>query len=126
MEDECIFCRIAAGRSPAQIEYQDSDVVVFWDIEPSAPTHLLVVPRKHIQTLHHASAEDKTLLGSILLAAAEVARRKGLDKEGYRIATNIGANAHQVVDHMHFHLLGGGDLGPMSSNESTPANQFDE
>lgn len=125
MEDDCIFCRIAEGRSPAQIEYKDESVVVFWDIEPNAPTHLLVVPHKHIPTLSEAVADDKDLLGSVLLASAEVAKRRGLDHEGYRVVANTGPNAHQVVDHLHFHILGGADLGPMTTAKSNEVSQYD-
>jgi len=123
-DQNCIFCQIAAGHSPAQMEYQDADVVAFWDIQPSAPTHLLIVPKKHIARLSESVEEDQTLLGKMLYAAKEVARRKGLDADGYRVVLNNGGHAGQVVEHLHMHLLGGADLGPMTNAKANPTSQY--
>ncbi len=120
----CIFCRIAAGHSPAQVEYRDDEVVVFWDIQPNAPIHLLIVSKKHIPTLREAEASDAPLLGKMLLTAHEVAKRKGFDQEGYRVVVNTGTNADQVVDHLHFHILAGAALGAMTSAKGNPVSQF--
>lgn len=124
-QTDCIFCYIAQGKSPAQIEYQDNLVVVFWDIQPNAPVHLLVVPRKHIPTMREVTKDDSATLSVMLTTAAEIARRKGLEKGGYRLVFNTGPNAHQVVDHLHLHILGGGDLGPMTNAKPNPVSQYD-
>lgn len=116
--EECIFCRIAAGKSPGQLEYQDDQVVVFWDIQPVAPTHLLVVCRKHIPSLAAALPEDEMTLGKMIYVAKEVAKRKGLDLDGYRIVINSGTDSGQLVDHLHIHLLAGANLGPMASSQA--------
>ncbi len=113
-EETCIFCRIALGHSPAQIEYQDNDVVVIWDIEPNAPTHLLVISKKHIASVTALQDEDKPLVANMIMVAKEMAKRKGLETNGYRLVFNTGADAGQVVDHIHLHLLGGTHLGPMT------------
>ncbi len=124
IRDNCIFCRIAGGKSPAQIEYQDNDVIAFWDIQPNAPIHILVIPKQHIPTLREASRDNNAILGAMMLAAAEIARRKGLEKEGYRVVINTGSAANQIVDHIHAHLLGGAELGPMTSAKGNPVSQY--
>jgi len=121
---DCIFCRIAEGLSPAQIEFKDDEVVAFWDIEPNAPTHILIIGKKHIPSLQQATDSDKELLGRLLLTANEIARRKNLEQRGYRVVINTGSDAHQVVDHLHVHLLAGGDLGPMTNAERNPVSQY--
>ena len=103
----CLFCKIASGEIPAKIAFQDKDVVVFHDIQPQAPTHLLVIPRKHVSSLAEANADHQTLLGKLLLTAASVAKDMGLDKEGYRVVINTGPGAGQTVFHIHVHVLGG-------------------
>ena len=116
--ESCIFCRIVTGSSPAHIEYEDNSVMVYWDINPNAPIHLLVISKKHIPTIDAAQDIDGDLLGKMLLTAKEIGRRKGLVDDGYRVVANVGANAHQVVDHLHFHILAGADLGPMTTAKS--------
>jgi len=103
----CIFCRIAAGSAPANVVLADDDVVAFHDLTPRAPTHVLVIPRRHIASLADAVAEDGGILGTLMLAAAEVARRTGIADGGYRVVTNCGAGAGQSVFHIHLHVLGG-------------------
>ena len=103
----CLFCKIASGEIPAKIAFQDEDVVVFHDIQPQAPTHLLVIPRKHVSSLAEANADHQTLLGKLLLTASSVAKDMGLDKEGYRVVINTGPGAGQTVFHIHVHVLGG-------------------
>lgn len=103
----CLFCKIASGEIPAKIAFQDKDVVVFHDIQPQAPTHLLVIPRKHVSSLAEANADHQTLLGKLLLTASSVAKDMGLDKEGYRVVINTGPGAGQTVFHIHVHVLGG-------------------
>jgi histidine triad (HIT) family protein len=104
---ECLFCRIAAEEIPAEVVFADAEVVVFQDINPKAPTHLLVIPRRHLASADDLtdSDADRDLLAALFTALRRVARDGGL--EGYRIVTNVGADAGQSVFHLHFHLLGG-------------------
>lgn len=108
MED-CLFCKIADGRIPGKIVYQDKDVVAFEDIHPTAPHHILFIPRRHIASMAEITVEDGELLGKLFAAAAQVAGTLGLTEpeQGYRFVTNVGPNAGQSVFHLHFHLLGG-------------------
>lgn len=108
---DCIFCKIAAGEIPADLVYQDDHVVAFRDITPQAPTHILVIPRKHIATLLDTDAETAPLLGRMQQAAVEIARREGLADRGFRLVTNCLEEAGQSVFHLHLHLLGGRRLG---------------
>ena len=105
---DCIFCRIASGDIPATIVKRAGDVVAFRDLDPRAPTHVLVIPAKHLPAVRDADgADDEQLLGRLLAFTAEVASELGLDRGGYRIVTNTGPDAGQSVDHLHLHLLGG-------------------
>ncbi|QGU33667.1 histidine triad nucleotide-binding protein [Thermochromatium tepidum] len=104
---DTIFGRIASGEIPADLVYKDEDVVAFRDINPQAPTHLLVIPRKPIPTLDAAKPEDTELLGKLLLVAAQVAREAGIAERGYRTVINCNAEAGQTVFHLHLHVLGG-------------------
>jgi histidine triad (HIT) family protein len=103
---QCIFCRIAAKEIPSGIVYEDDDVVAFRDLSPQAPTHVLVIPRRHVESLNDMVEADASLLGTMMLAAKKVAAAAGL-AAGYRVVTNCGADAGQSVSHLHFHLLGG-------------------
>ena len=102
----CLFCKIASGEIPSTAVYQDERVYAFADINPKAPVHVLIVPREHIGSLAEAAPEQNTLLGHLFWAAAEIARKKGLNK-GYRVVVNTGEEGGQTVDHLHLHLLGG-------------------
>jgi histidine triad (HIT) family protein len=102
---DCIFCRIATGEIPARIVHADDDVVAFHDISAQAPTHVLVIPRRHVASLAETRAEDAPWLGGLMTTAAEIARRLGLDS--YRVVLNCGESAGQSVLHLHAHLLGG-------------------
>lgn len=102
-----IFQKIIDGEIPADTVYEDDFVLAFRDIQPQAPVHVLVIPKKPIVSIAHADASDETLLGKLLLAAGEVARREGLAPDGYRLVTNIGRRGGQSVDHLHVHVLGG-------------------
>ena len=105
---DCIFCRIASGEIPATIVRRSDEAVAFRDLDPRAPTHVLVIPTKHLESVRDAeSDEDRRLLGSLLAFTAEVASELGLDAGGYRIVTNTGPDAGQSVAHLHLHLLGG-------------------
>ncbi len=104
---DCIFCKIVAGEIPAAKLYEDERAVVFGDINPQAPTHALVIPRRHVASLNEASEADEALLGHLLLVAARVARDAGHAEGGYRTVINTNADAGQTVFHIHVHLLGG-------------------
>ncbi len=103
---DCLFCRIADGSIPSTAVYEDDQCYAFLDIDPKAPTHVLVIPRKHIASLAHAAPEDQALLGHLLWASAEIARSKGLN-HGYRTVISTGRDGGQTVDHLHVHILGG-------------------
>ena len=106
MED-CIFCRIVRGEIPATIVRRSDDAVAFRDLDPRAPTHVLVIPTRHVAAVRDAGPGGEELLGRTLAFAAEVATELGLDTGGYRIVTNTGPDAGQSVDHLHLHVLGG-------------------
>ena len=107
MVDNCIFCKIARGDIPATVVYQDEQVVAFRDINPGAPTHVLIIPREHIGSVAEVDASNAALAGYLVQIAAQVAKQENLVESGYRLVTNIGADAGQSVPHLHFHLLGG-------------------
>ncbi len=110
MEENCIFCKIANREIPTNFVYEDDLVVAFNDLNPVAPTHVLIVPKEHKLNLSEYSEEDEKLLGHILVVAAHIARELGLEESGYRVITNAGPDAGQSVMHTHFHLLGGRKL----------------
>lgn len=103
----CIFCRIASGEIPATVVHQDDQVVAFRDLNPQAPTHVLVVPRRHIATLNDVTGADAQLIGQMYLAAKAVAAADGIAERGYRTVFNCNADAGQTVFHLHLHVLGG-------------------
>lgn len=109
MSDD-IFCKIISGNLEKAV-YQDDDVVVLNDISPSAPVHMLVIPRKHYASLEDFSENDAPLIGKMLLVARKVARDAGLSENGYRVTINTGAYGGQVIPHFHIHVLGGKALG---------------
>jgi len=106
MASDCLFCKIAAGDIPAHIRYQDDLVVVFEDANPQAPTHLLLIPRKHIATTLDLKVEDNALVGHVFQVAAKIATDLGFAEEGFRIVNNCNQAGGQTVWHVHFHLLG--------------------
>jgi histidine triad (HIT) family protein len=106
MRADCLFCKIAAKKIPSKVVYEDEDVFAFEDIGPQAPTHVLVIPRKHFASLEHATPEDQAVLGKLQLVAAQLARKLKLS-DGYRTVVNTGSGAGQTVFHLHLHLLGG-------------------
>jgi histidine triad (HIT) family protein len=105
MSDACLFCRIVGGTIPATLVASNDHAVAFRDLHPQAPSHLLVIPRRHVASL--AEATDAAELGALLLLAAEVARAEGLSDTGYRVVANTGADGGQTVHHLHLHVLGG-------------------
>ena len=106
MSPACIFCRIAAKDVAAEVVYEDRDVIAFRDLSPQAPTHVLVIPKRHVASLDETVDADAALLGALMLAAKSVARGAGLTG-GYRVVTNSGPDAGQSVAHMHLNVLGG-------------------
>ncbi len=110
MSDNCLFCKIIAGQIPSNKVYSDEQMVAFRDINPTAPHHILIVPRKHIVDIAHATAEDQSLLGDLLLQAGEIARNEGLGESGFRMVINTGKDGGQTVFHLHVHVLGGRQL----------------
>lgn len=112
---ECIFCDIANRKENADdFEYEDDTVAAFSDISPKAPIHILIVPKKHIQSVAQLAEEDENLIGRLILAAKKVAEKRGINEDGYRLVFNVGKHSGQVVDHLHLHLLGGKELGTMA------------
>jgi histidine triad (HIT) family protein len=105
MSDSCLFCRVAAGTIPARTVSESTEAIAFRDIDPKAPTHILVIPREHIASL--ADSPDPALLGRLLELAATVAQDEGLNERGYRVVINSGPDAGQSVSHLHLHVLGG-------------------
>lgn len=107
MTMDCIFCKIAAGEIPSNIMYQDEDVIVFPDIKPITPTHLLVVSRKHIPSLAQMADDETPIVGKMTRVANQLARKQGIAESGYRLTINSGADSGQIVPHLHMHLMGG-------------------
>ncbi|MBC7345558.1 MAG: histidine triad nucleotide-binding protein [Clostridia bacterium] len=108
---DCIFCKIARHEMPSEVVYENDRVIVFKDINPVAPVHVLLVPKKHIRDLTAVGPEDKDLLGELNLVAVDVARKLGVYESGFRLVNNCGEDSGQVVPHIHYHLIGGRKLG---------------
>jgi histidine triad (HIT) family protein len=104
---DCLFCKIAAGQIPAKLVHQDDDTVAFMDINPQAPTHLLVIPRQHIATLNDLTPADDALVGKVYRTAAKLAADRGIAADGWRAVVNTNRGAGQTVFHVHVHVLGG-------------------
>lgn len=112
-EDNCVFCKIVAGEIPSQKLYEGEELLAFEDINPLAPVHFLVIPKRHLPTLDDVGAEQISLLGRMLVVAADLAREKGVADSGYRQVINCREGAGQVVFHLHLHILGGRPMGAM-------------
>lgn len=104
---DCLFCKLVNGDIPATILYQDEDVIAFEDIMPKAPTHFLVIPKRHISTLNDLTDEDAQLVGKLPIVAAKVAKQIGISDDGYRVVMNCNEMGGQTVYHIHMHVLGG-------------------
>lgn len=113
MAQETIFSKIVRREVPADILYQDDRVTAFRDINPQAPTHILIIPNKLIPTVNDVTPEDEATLGHMFIVAKKVATQEGVAESGYRLLVNCGKNGHQEVFHLHMHLFGGRPLGPM-------------
>ena len=107
MSHSCLFCRIVSNETKATLVYHDSQVTAFRDIHPVAPTHILIVPNKHIESVGTLEVEDEQIIGHIFTVARKLAVDEGISEDGYRMITNTGANAMQTVFHLHVHLIGG-------------------
>lgn len=105
--EECLFCKIAAKEIDADIVHSSDDVVAFRDINPQAPTHILIIPRDHVESARVLKERHAALLAEIHQVAAHLAKSEGVDRSGWRLVTNVGPHAGQSVHHLHFHLLGG-------------------
>ena len=106
---DCLFCNMIAGKTPSRNVFEDEQVFVIEDIHPQAPTHVLVIPKKHIRGLKEAKPEDAEIIGRLHLVAAQIARERGIE-DGYRTVYNVGPRSGQSVFHLHLHLLGGRDM----------------
>jgi histidine triad (HIT) family protein len=109
--DNCVFCRIAAGQIPSAVVHSDGEIVAFRDIDPMAPVHVLVIPRRHISSVNELDEEDAGLIGRMVLVARTIASLDGIAAPGYRLVLNTGPDGGQSVGHLHLHLLGGRGLG---------------
>lgn len=107
MTDTCLFCRIVNGDIPAQIVHEDDDIVAFYDIAPQAPVHVLLIPRRHLDSVSQFGDDDAGLAGKLLLTARTLARQLGMAESGFRLVINTGDQGGQSVSHLHLHLLGG-------------------
>ena len=107
---DCIFCRIAEGAVPATIVREDEYSVAFRDLDPQAPLHVLVIPRRHIGSVNEVVDHDVSIMGALFIAARDVAAKEGVAEDGYRLVVNTGAAANQTVQHLHVHVLGGRDM----------------
>jgi histidine triad (HIT) family protein len=105
--EDCIFCKIADGRIPSELVYEDELCVAFNDLSPQAPTHILVIPRQHVESLENAKIGQTTMLGHLLVTAAGIGRTKGFSRDGYRVVINTNSDGGQTVFHLHLHVLAG-------------------
>ena len=111
MED-CIFCKIIKKEIPAEIIYEDEEIIAFKDIHPAAPIHILVIPKKHFSNLLEVQGKDQNIISEIYLAINKIAKEQGFAEDGFRVIVNCGKDGGQEVGHLHFHILGGKYLGP--------------
>lgn len=107
---DCLFCKIIAGDIPSAKVYEDDKVYAFRDIEPQAPTHILIIPKEHIASANELTEENASIVGHIFAVAAKIAKEEGIAEGGYRIVNNCGEDGGQTVKHLHFHMLGGRSL----------------
>jgi histidine triad (HIT) family protein len=107
MESECLFCKISQGKTSTEILYENETLVVFRDINPAAPVHLLIVPKKHIRSVNDLTDDDQPILSELVMVARDMAAEQGIDKSGYRIFINVERGGGQVIFHLHLHVIGG-------------------
>lgn len=109
--EECVFCKIINREIPADVVYEDNEIIAFKDIQPAAPIHILVIPKKHISSLAEINVDDEILIGKIYTKINDIAEEQGVKEKGYRVIVNCGKDGGQEVMHLHFHLLAGKQLG---------------
>ncbi len=107
---DCLFCKILAGDVPAELVYESNEAIAFRDINPKAPSHVLIIPRQHIETINDLGPGDAVLVGNLFLVAQQLAKEEGIAENGYRVVMNCNADAGQTVFHLHLHMLGGRQL----------------
>lgn len=110
----CLFCKIINKEIPADIVYEDKDILAFMDIAPKAPVHILIIPKKHLANINEAGQADRELISKMIFVAKDLAKEYQLDQSGYRLVSNSGPDSGQIVFHLHFHLLGGQKLGDIA------------
>ena len=103
----CIFCKIIKGEVPAEIVYKDDKFTAFKDVNPKAPVHILIIPKKHIVSINHLETEDKDLIGELFLATKEIAEKLNIAEKGYKLVFNVGEGGGQLINHLHLHILAG-------------------
>jgi histidine triad (HIT) family protein len=106
---DCLFCKIIKKEIPSDIVYEDESFISFKDINPKAPIHLLIVPKKHISSINHLEEKDKEMIGELFLVAKRIAEKEGVKEKGYKLLFNVGKGGGQIIDHIHLHLLAGWD-----------------
>ncbi|MGN1310266.1 MAG: histidine triad nucleotide-binding protein [Clostridia bacterium] len=114
--NDCLFCKIVKKEIPSTIVYEDEEIIAFRDINPVAPVHVLVIPKKHISSLVDLKPEDEAVVGRIYSAINKIAKQEGIDEKGFRVVVNCGDDGGQEVKHLHFHLIGGKKLGTKICN----------
>ncbi|CAM4325734.1 histidine triad nucleotide-binding protein [Paenibacillus phoenicis] len=119
--DNCLFCKIVEGTIPSNKVYEDDRVLVFHDIQPAAPVHVLIIPKKHIASMNDVAPEDFALIGEMHRVAQETAKKLGVAESGYRLINNCGPDSGQAVAHLHYHLIGGAKLGALVQSSSSHA-----
>lgn len=107
---DCLFCKIRDGEIPSETIYENDDILAFKDVNPHAPTHILIVPRKHISTINDLEDDDAEIMGKMMLAAQDISSFEGIAESGYRLVINCNAGAGQTVFHIHMHLMGGRNM----------------
>ena len=107
MPSECLFCKIVNGKVPSEFLYEDDDFVVFRDIKPAAPVHLLLVPKKHIRSINDLQKEDEAIISGLFMIAKDMAKKTGVNESGYKLLFNVEKGGGQVIFHLHLHLIGG-------------------
>jgi Diadenosine tetraphosphate (Ap4A) hydrolase and other HIT family hydrolases len=113
---DCIFCKIIEGSIPSTKVYESENVIAFKDIQPAAPVHILIIPKKHIPTMNDVTEEDGPVVAELFAAAREIAKQQGIAESGYRLINNVNSDGGQIVYHLHIHLLGGEKLGSLVGN----------
>ncbi len=119
--DNCLFCKIVEGSIPSSKVYEDERFLVFRDIQPAAPVHVLIIPKKHIGSMNEVAPEDFVLIGEMHRIAQDIAKQLGVAESGYRLINNCGPDSGQAVQHIHYHLLGGAKLGALAQSSDSHA-----